>query len=238
MLITDFRHEYALLRAALAEADPKAPVPSCPEWTAADLEEHVAAVYLHKVEVLRNGAFPKPWPPADGVGALDDAFVALAAEFAARAPEDASVTWFDPDQTVGFWMRRMALETAIHRVDAELAAGREISIIDPDLAVNGIDEVLGWITYGSVEWHEDFTDALAKADARPFHLVTASHRWTIAASPERVVVDNSDERGAGVIVNGTPDALYRWIWGRTDEVRVEGDESMIPQFRAIMAPVL
>src|SRR5262245_3152590 len=135
--------EYERLRAALAEADPAAPVPSCPEWTARDLEEHVTAVYLHKVECMRRGEFPKPWPPVEGVGTRADAYAALAGEFAVRRPEDGTPTWYEPDQTVAFWIRRMANETAIHRVDADLAAGRAGEPIADDLSVDGIDEVLG-----------------------------------------------------------------------------------------------
>src|SRR5258705_13012736 len=42
---------------------------------------------------------------------LDRAYAALSAEFAARRPEDHTFTWYDPDQTVGFWIRDMAQET-------------------------------------------------------------------------------------------------------------------------------
>ena len=40
-----------------------APVPSCPGWTGADLARHVAEVYLHKTETMRQGVWPAPWPP-------------------------------------------------------------------------------------------------------------------------------------------------------------------------------
>src|SRR5947209_5498927 len=109
-LTAHLAHEYALLHEALAAADPTAAVPTCPDWTAADLGDHVAMVYLHKVECMRRGAWPKPWPPEEGVGTLSDAYTALVSAFAVREPSDASVTWFEPDQTVGFWIRRMSQE--------------------------------------------------------------------------------------------------------------------------------
>ena len=56
------------------------------------------------------------------VALLDRAYAELMEEFTRRNPEDFSRTWYDPDQTVGFWIRRMAQETVIHRIDAELAA--------------------------------------------------------------------------------------------------------------------
>ena len=42
---------------------------------------------------------------------------------------------------MGFWFRRMAHETVIHRVDAELAAGLPTAHVPDDLAIDGIDEV-------------------------------------------------------------------------------------------------
>ncbi len=48
------------LREVAATADLTATVPSCPDWTMADLLRHVGAVYLHKVECMRLGAHPSP----------------------------------------------------------------------------------------------------------------------------------------------------------------------------------
>jgi uncharacterized protein (TIGR03083 family) len=237
-LTAHLAHEYALLAEALAEADPAAAVPSCPDWTATDLDNHLATVYAHKVEVMRRGEWPKPWPPAGGVGALADGYTALVSAFAVREPSDTSVTWFEPDQTVGFWIRRMAQETAIHRVDAQLAAGLPVTPFAPDLAADGIDEVLGWVVHGSVAWHEEFAAALADADPRALRLTTEGHMWTVTANPDGVRVEHGwSEADPATTISGTPDELYRWLWGRTDDVVVDGDEALVPQFKALLAPV-
>ncbi|GAA3133185.1 hypothetical protein GCM10020001_064540 [Nonomuraea salmonea] len=52
----------ALLRAA-AVRDLAAPVPCCPGWTTSDVLFHTGEVFLHKIEVMRTGAWPDPWPP-------------------------------------------------------------------------------------------------------------------------------------------------------------------------------
>src|SRR3712207_7465665 len=50
------------------------------------------------------------------------------------AADPAAPTWsFTTDRTAGFWVRRQALETAVHRWDAQHAAG-EPERIDPALA--------------------------------------------------------------------------------------------------------
>ncbi len=124
-----------------------AAVPSCPGWTVADLTRHVAEVYLHKNLAMREGAEPEPWPPKElaheePLALLDRAYAGLLGEFAARKPADPAGSWYTPGQTVGFWIRRMAQETVIHRIDAELGTGQPVAPVPSDLAVDGIDELL------------------------------------------------------------------------------------------------
>lgn len=121
-----------------------ADVPPCPEWTVRDLLQHIAVVYLHKVEALRTGRRPDPWPPP-GLDERDphelfaDARRSLLAELSDHDVDEPSWTWWPPDQTAGFWYRRMAQETVIHRVDAELSHD-VVTAVDPALAVDGVDD--------------------------------------------------------------------------------------------------
>jgi uncharacterized protein (TIGR03083 family) len=61
------------------------------------------------------------------------------------ADPDAEMWTLGRDQRVRFWQRRMVHEAVIHRVDAELALGRE-PMIDPTIAADGIDELLENLT--------------------------------------------------------------------------------------------
>src|SRR5690349_330284 len=108
--------DYGDLRDAASAAELTANVASCPGWTVADLVRHVAQVYLHKVALMRTGEEPEEWPPPSlaaeaPLAALGRAYGALRAEFRTRGPGQPAPTWYDPDQTVAFWIRRMALET-------------------------------------------------------------------------------------------------------------------------------
>lgn len=81
-------------------------VPTCPEWSMADLIEHVAHVYLHKTECIRNGQ-PKSWPPprdaeVTPLTLMRQGLGDLLAEFTPREPTETVYTWYDPDQSVGF----------------------------------------------------------------------------------------------------------------------------------------
>src|SRR4030088_345202 len=102
--------DFARLR-AVVQTDLTAAVPSCPGWTVADLTRHVGEVYLHKTLAMREGAGPAPWPPEEladeePLALLDRAYAGLLTEFAARKPEDPAGTWYTPNQTGGFSMRR------------------------------------------------------------------------------------------------------------------------------------
>src|SRR5579859_7182408 len=97
---------------AVAHIDQSAAVPTCPAWSVADLTRHVAEVYLHKAAAIRDGAEPQEWPPRhlaleEPLALLDRAYGELRHEFATREPSDRAGSWYTPDQTVGFWMRRM-----------------------------------------------------------------------------------------------------------------------------------
>ncbi|WP_214412236.1 maleylpyruvate isomerase N-terminal domain-containing protein [Sphaerisporangium fuscum] len=244
-LLSRLEDDFALLRAAVAEADPAARVPSCPDWTAADLADHVAKVYLHKTECIRLGAFPEEYPPgvldADPLVSLDRCHAALTGQFAAHSPADHAATWHEPDQTVGFWIRRMAQETVIHRVDAELVAGRPVSPIPADLAIDGIDEVLKlFLGYGSAHWKDDMGTLLDKPDERPLSVFTGHHAWRVVATPAGVEVsDAASGFDADALISGEPGPLLLWLWNRADDdaVRLDGDRALLEQFHALRTAV-
>ena len=62
-LLESLAADFARLRAVATTTDLTIAVPSCPGWVLADLVGHVGTVYLHKVECLRHGSHPEPWPP-------------------------------------------------------------------------------------------------------------------------------------------------------------------------------
>jgi uncharacterized protein (TIGR03083 family) len=230
-------------------------VPSCPGWDVADLVRHVGEVYLHKVECMRaGGPLETEWPPAglgdeEPVGLLDRAYSALAAEFIARDPADPGGTWYEPDPTVGFWIRRMAQESVIHRIDAELGAGAAVAAVPDDLAVDGVDELLKvFVAYAFSKWPEDFTEALKDSPGRTFLIRadvtqdTPGVSWVINTAPDRLTVTGGpDEKLADAVapdatVSGTPTDILRWAWnretpGEASPVRVAGNAEALGEFR-------
>jgi uncharacterized protein (TIGR03083 family) len=220
-----------------------AAVPSCPDWTVADLVHHVGTVYLHKVECMRLGSHPEPWPPAglaeeQPLALLDRAYAALSAEFATRPPEAHAFTWYEPDQSVGFWIRRMAQETVVHRVDAELAANAPIAAIPADLAHDGIDEFLvAFVAYGAKTWPGEYAQLLATADGRAVRIETDDAAWFVRCTPEEVAVRVSDVDNAEAVVHGAPNDVLLWLWNRygDDKVTISGDTDAVAYLRRVLA---
>jgi len=247
-LLTCLAADFDRLHTVVADADLTATVPTCPGWTAADLVRHVAMVYLHKVECMRTRRFPQQWPPdvegEESVPLLDRAYAALTAEFAARRPTDPAATFVDGDQTVGFWIRRMAQETVIHRIDAEKALGQPLAPIPDDLAVDGVDEILViFLGYASRRWPEEFGPALKEATGRTVRLSAAGRSWLVTMTSDGIDVrigattpaDRPD--GAVAFVDGPPSALLRWLWARggEDELRFDGDSGAVTELRSALA---
>jgi uncharacterized protein (TIGR03083 family) len=232
--------DYARLH-AVAGRDLAAPVPSCPGWTVADLTRHVAEVYLHKSECIRLNDFPRPWPPdlsgEEPIALLERAYAALLAEFDRHQSADPARTWYEPDQTVGFWIRRMAQETVIHRVDAELALGESIVPIPADLATDGIDEVLEvFVSYGTRTWVEEFGPLLKETLGYRVLVRSGGASWLVASSSQGVEVTAGGDGPSDATVSGEPDAVLRWLWARAgdDAVSIEGSGKAVDELRQFL----
>ncbi|WP_326561309.1 maleylpyruvate isomerase family mycothiol-dependent enzyme [Micromonospora sp. NBC_01796] len=216
-------------------------VPTCPDWSVEDLTRHVAQVYLHKVACMRTGSAPQAWPPdlsgESPLDLLDRAYAELRGEFATRSPGSPAYTWYEPDQTVAFWIRRMAQETVVHRVDAELAAGTSIADIPDDLAHDGIDEMLRvMLAYGIRRWPEGFAEVLPDSALRVL-VTTGEQSWLLGLDATGATVEpGSADQPVHTTISGAPQELLLWLWRRTPDhaVRRTGDRHAADTFRAVL----
>ena len=206
-LIASIRTDAAALADA-AEIDPSAPIARYPGWTQIDLLAHVGSVHRRTTETVRTAAVERVGrvqPTDEESAALLSWFREGAEELAATlegADPSMRVWSFGPEPTVGWWLIRMALETAVHRWDAQLPLGGP-DPIDPELAVLGIDEFAS-LWSGSVVMGRDANPLCLRAtDAR--------QSWLLAPAGEGI----SFERGEGIeSVSGSAATLYLWLLGR------------------------
>lgn len=257
--LSHLRHESDRFLDVLAEADPSARVPSCPEWAAADLLWHLAEVqwfWATIVEERRTDieGIEHPERPTDR-----DALLTFAVQQSDRlvrvltetTPETEVYMWAD-DKTVGYIRRRQAHEALIHRLDAELTVGA-VTPLDADLAADGIDECLG-VMYGrQPPWGSiagdgrrvlfeltDRPDASVTVELGLFSGTDPDSEKSYADEPDLHVVATDGSRPPRATVRGTADDVDAWLWHRRgdDAVALEGDEHTLEALRAILGSPL
>lgn len=228
----------------LREADPTAPVPTCPGWTAADLLWHLGEVHLFWAEVLRSGALEdddieaieqaKPPRPTDQDGLLalfEDQTSNLLRELASRSDDTPAWFWLPTAKTVGSTRRMQAHEALMHRIDAELAAGAVPAPIDPELAADGIAHAfevmwVWWSLMGLDLEPVGATVTITATDVDRSWVVQAG-RWR-GTSPDGKVFDEpgvvlvEGPASSDATVSGTAEAVDRWLWGRGPEPDFSG----------------
>src|SRR6059058_6149952 len=143
---------------ALRAADPSARVPSCPDWDADELLWHLNGVQWFWGSIVADrlqspdGVEEQPRP--DSHSGLVELFEQNAARLheALSAADPAEQVWmWADDKTVGYIRRRQAHEALIHRLDAELVS-RDVTPLDPELASDGVEEVLDVMFGGCPPW--------------------------------------------------------------------------------------
>ncbi len=127
-----------------------------------------------------------------------------------------------------FWARRQCHETTMHAVDALSASlGRRPvaadSWIDPVLARDGIDELLGGFltrNHSRLRCEEPTTVLVVPTDADESWRVEVSMRPAITT---RRATAGRRRRDADVVLRAPSVALYLALWNRSDEVEAAPD---------------
>lgn len=238
------RSDSALIAAA-ARQGLEPDVPCCEGWTVRDLLAHMGEVQRHKELIVRERLLE---PPEERIDAPESGLVDWFEEGAAMLVETLSATdpstplwtWHDPDQTVGFWYRRMAQEALIHRVDAEQSHGA-VSPIDDDLAADGVDEIISVMMTGLPEWASFAGQGnlvCVSVPGRSWSLEEGRFSGTSPVSGNTYtdllafeVSDPSSEMSASV--SGDAAAVDLWLWGRgpLGDLTVEGDPGVAATLR-------
>ncbi|MGH2785902.1 MAG: maleylpyruvate isomerase family mycothiol-dependent enzyme [Actinomycetota bacterium] len=221
--------------------DPAAPVPTCPDWSAVDLMQHVGTVHRwagSMVKVLAPKRHGKEQLQLDlpnaasGYPAWLEAGGRLVVEALRKQDPDASMWSWGPDQHVRFWSRRMLHETSVHRADAGFTAGVEPEIAR-DVAVDGVDEFLENLP--SAKFSPRVTELRGAGERIVLRSTDADVAWTITLEAERFAWEHADD-GGDVTVEGRASDLVLFVYGRrdpADESRfaVAGDQGILSFWR-------
>ncbi len=243
--IAALQRDGELLAAAAQAAGLDASVPSCPPWQVRDLLRHIG--YVHRwaagyiVEQRTERLPDRPGESELLSGGVPDAelldwyrggHAALVTALAQADPDLACYCFLPAPSPRAFWARRQAHETAMHRVDAELAAAGLVTPTDPAFGADGVDElIMGFFGRDA----DQLTDAqragrrltlqvLATDTGGAWHLAL-SEDGTLALAVQRGLAD------ADCTLAGSAAGLYLLLWNRADPatagVAVRGDDAVL-----------
>ena len=242
--IAALQGEGTQLALAADQAGLDAPVPSCPSWQVRDLVRHLghvhrwAAGYVAEQREQRLpdelfGSDPLSAAPPDAglLGWFRDGHAALVETLRQADPGMSCWTFFAAPSPLAFWARRQAHETAIHRADAELAAGR-LPDYPAVFAADGIDELI----MGFFARDEARLTPGQRAGERRSLLVRASDtggEWLAELTADGRMAARV-RRGAGpadCTLDGPAASLYLLLWNRRDlagsGIMASGDGTML-----------
>lgn len=218
---------------AARQAGVDAAVPTCPEWTVADLARHQGRVFRWMSEIIETKAqeYVDRRPIEEQAQRADPlAWVETGAEHAlgvlGNADPDTPVwNWFDRGPAPAlFWYRRLAHETVIHRVDAEAAAGRAAaSRVEPaELASDGIDEYLHFLPGRGADKPGPLSGSYH------FHTTDVPGEWVVVFDSDGVAIRREHAK-ADVAVRGPASDLELFLYNRRgpEGLEVFGDPAAV-----------
>jgi uncharacterized protein (TIGR03083 family) len=204
---------------AVASTDLRAPVPTCPGWSAYDVVVHLGNVHAWAATILETGrraAGLNDRPRSTRPRAVSQWYVGKAGDLLqvlrCTPPDQPCWNFAFGTGVTGFWHRRQLHETTVHQVDLDVTAGRRLAL-DPRQSADGVDEVL------TVFLHR-MHDRGHVARLERSIAVVASDTGDVWTLTPRTDGEPSLERRRSVPasvddwVAGRADVIYRVLWKR------------------------
>jgi uncharacterized protein (TIGR03083 family) len=228
--------ETDLLADLYRTCEPTTPIPTCPDWTLANLVAHVggghrwsaAMVADRATEFLDRAHVPDFQPPDDvdrAAGWLRDSARLVIAAVDATGPHVPIWTPFGALRPAEWWIRRRLHEATAHRADALLALGRPVTI-DPEVAADGLSELLGLIAMGS----QRFRTPLDDGTSAHLQATDTDTAWSIRRSGDTIAWTD-EQTPASVTIRGTAVNLFLLLLRRipADDpgLEISGDRAVL-----------
>jgi uncharacterized protein (TIGR03083 family) len=237
--LTAIRSAAARLHDHAGQAGLDTAVPSCPDWDVAALVTHQGMVHrwaaanvrgesAHRTEDSEAAAAAAPDLLAwfdEGAHGLTEALI--------EGPDDLEAMVFlsNPPPPRLFWARRQAHETTVHAVDAQAAELRRLprpaeTMINEELAADGIDELLrGFLPRRKSKLRTQ------SAYVIEVHAVDIDQHWQVAVSDQPPLSVRGTTWSPDAVITGTALELYLGLWNRTEDLKAEGREDVVEQWR-------
>lgn len=224
------------LRAILADGDLARDIAGCPGWDLAELGQHVGGIYRFATAGVEGRAIDEPTGPRERAALLDWVDSGLAPLLTVFEPRDwTRDCWtFAPPHRVGFWVRRMCHETALHLWDAETSEGSSAGI-DPVLAADGVEEVVTMffprqVRLGRISALHDRVEIVLSDQVGAPAMILQGHGSA-----------QIDARVPDAVVRGPASDILLMLWKRLprlpETIEVEGDRAAFERvFASALTP--
>jgi len=213
--IEQLRIESEALLAAARSAGLDSPIEHCPGWDMQRLVSHTAKVFQRTAVVVEEGLMVPPANDRFTQFAKDEAIFDQFAEVLEElvdalgnaVPNAPSWNFTGENLTNAFWVRRMVNEAAVHRWDAQHAAGSTEGFA-PELAVDIIDELLFVLMpVLSAKKNPEL------AASFHFHCTDTEGEWLTTFTAGSPVTTREHAKGQ-LAVRGPASPLCLWAWNR------------------------
>ncbi len=229
------RSESARFLEVLRDVEPKAPVPSCPDWSTSDLLWHLTTVQAFWGRIVTlHAQSPEDVPDIERPASHEDVVAAFQhwSDYLATALDtasDAEAVWtWAPDRSVGFIRRRQAHEALIHRLDAELTTD-SVTPLPAALAADGVLEALEVMYGGCPPWGTFTPDGssvrIACTDTGD-QIDVVLGRFS-GTDPDDGRAHDEPDLAVGTLagppdaqISGTAEDLDAWLWHRRGQDRL------------------
>lgn len=207
--------------------------PSCPDWTVADLVRHMGSVHRWVTEIVRRRATEVvrrrelPPPPEDPdllLPWLEAGVDPLVEILTTTPPDEQAWNWSVAHRDeVGFWPRRMAHETAVHRWDAQCAHG-VVKPLEQALAVDGIAEMFDTVLPSALD---EKPGSPSLGGTLHVHCTDAEGEWLVEVV-DGVATVRAEHAKADAAVRGPASDVLLFLYGRSEGgVERFGDGSVL-----------
>jgi len=209
----------------------EAPVAGCPGWDVRDLVAHTGEVHRFWSQVVERRlqdhreSEPVHIPSDDELMAWFQEGAAHLGRVLSSVDSSIGVWTWSRQKDAAFVKRRMAQETAVHRWDAQSAAGKA-EPIEPELARDGVDELL------DVFMPVEETRLTGHGETIHFHQTDGDGEWIVTLG-DRITVSRGHAK-ADSAVRGTGSDLLLMLWRRVSPSQLEvlGQPANLERFLA------
>lgn len=237
--LASLRSNTTTLGAAARAAGIDTPISACPGWSVGRLLGHTAKILQRTTLCITSDSTEMPGddqytklPRGEELfDVYDEIASTLCDTFTTYDPNAAAWNFTGTDLVASFWLRRMAHEIEIHRVDMQLAAGLAVTPIEPSQAADGIDELLFVLMpMRSAAKNPELTASFH------LHCTDTDGEWLTTFVDGQPSTIREHAKG-DMAARGDASSLYLWAWNRrenTGSVDLAGDASLAAQWATIV----